>query len=103
MAKAWRSREAPGTGQGCLRLGVPPPGLEVGVRLAEDGRGTTTARWFPALQEGPPAHDEKGLIMRLGTWRGVTFAVALAATITAGGPARANDPFHPSIPREVDA
>lgn len=41
--------------------------------------------------------------MRFGTWRGVTLAVALAAAVLAVGRARANDPFHHSIPREVDA
>ena len=41
--------------------------------------------------------------MRFGTWRGVTLAIALAATLTACGLVRANDPFHHSIPTEVEA
>lgn len=41
--------------------------------------------------------------MRFGTWRGVSLAIALAATLTAGGLAQANDPFHHSIPEEVEA
>jgi hypothetical protein len=41
--------------------------------------------------------------MRSGTWRGVSLAVVLAATLATGRSARANDPFHPIIPREIDA
>jgi hypothetical protein len=41
--------------------------------------------------------------MRSGTWRGVSLAVVLTATLATGRSARANDPFHHTIPREVDA
>src|ERR1700754_255093 len=41
--------------------------------------------------------------MRLGTWRGVTLAIALAAALTAAGTARADGLFHHTIPEEVEA
>jgi hypothetical protein len=73
------------------------------VRLAEEGLGTTTAHFDLAFQEGTPAHDEKGLIMRFGTWRGVSLAIALAATLYGSRVASAGDLFHHTIPSEVDA
>jgi hypothetical protein len=41
--------------------------------------------------------------MRLGTWRGVTLAVALVAACLACGQARAYDLFHHAIPKDVEA
>ncbi len=41
--------------------------------------------------------------MRIETWRGVTLAIALASALVSGRSARANDPFHHTIPPVVEA
>ena len=41
--------------------------------------------------------------MRIGTLRGVTLALALVSAVLSGHSALANDPFHHTIPTEVDA
>jgi len=41
--------------------------------------------------------------MRFGTWRGVTLAIALASALLFGRSAQANDPFHHTIPKVVEA
>jgi hypothetical protein len=58
---------------------------------------------IPAFQEGLPRTTQKGLTMRIGTWRGVTLAIALTSALLSGRSVRANDPFHHTIPKVVEA